>query len=156
MTWYYVMAAQLEADYALSGSELPPSQNTFPGSRLKHMVFQYDVHTGEAFGIENLTSDSSITVGKCGKADFKYFVVTPLLENGMALFGELNKFVTVSETRFIHVDQTGSRTFATMRGVPSEVVKVTVYNGKDTVTVNCVIGDSGYADLAISATPTCA
>ena len=149
------MAAQLEADYALSGSELPPSRSTFPASRLNHVVFQYDVRTGEVFGIENLTSDSSITVGKCEKIDFKYFVVAPLLENGMALFGELDKFVTVSETRFTHLDQTGSRTFATVRGVPSEVVKVTVYNGKSTVTVNCVIGNSGYADLAISATPTC-
>lgn len=152
MTWYYVMAAELKADYALSAAELPPSRTTFPA--INSIAFQYDVRTGRVFGIEDF-SNNSITVEKCGKEDFKYIVIAPLFVNGMALFGELNKFVTVSETRFPQFDATGNSVFATVRGVPSERVTVTVYNGYGTVTVDCAIGDSGYADLTIAQSPTC-
>ena len=149
------MAADLTEDYALTGSELPPSRHTFPASAMDHVAFQYDVRTGKVFGIETVSSSTSITLEKCGKNDFKYVVMAPLLQGGVALFGELNKFVTVSETRFPSVDHTGERSFATVVGVPSETVTVTVYDGQNTVTVDCVIGDSGRADLAISKNPTC-
>ena len=154
-TWYYIMAAELESDYALMGSELPPSRGTFPASKLHAVSFQYDLANGRVFGIEELSSSTSLTVGHCGKQDFKYIVVAPLFHNGMALFGELSKFVTVSEARFPSVDVTGDRVFVTVAGVPTETVTVTVYTGKSTKTVDCVIGNSGYADLSISDTPTC-
>lgn len=149
------MAAELDADYALSAAELPPSKGTFPASRLRAVAFRYDVGSGEVFGIQELLTNNTITVGKCKKEDFQYIVVAPLLRNGMALFGELNKFVTVSEVRFPSVDETGDRAFATVVGVPSETVTVTVYTGKSTVVVDCVIGSSGYADLSITQTPSC-
>lgn len=159
MTWYYVMAAQLEEDYALSASELPPSQNTYPGSRMNHIAFQYDytLEDEALSNIEKLTSSNFITIGKCGKKNFKYIVVAPILQNGMALFGELNKFVTVSETRFLEVDQTGPHAFATVVGVPSEIVTLTIYTGKGTSTYTfpCYIGDSGRANLVISAEAYC-
>ena len=148
------MAAELEADYVLSPAELPPSRGTFPASGLHHISFKYDVMSGEVFGIEEM-SNKTMTVSKCQKEDFQYIVVAPVLSNGMAVFGELNKFVTVSQERFPSVDVTGERVFATVVGVPTETVTVTVYTGKTTVPVNCVIGNSGYADLAISQTPTC-
>lgn len=149
------MAADLKEDYALSGWELPPSRHTFPASAMSHVAFQYDIRTGKVFGIETVSSSTSITLEKCGKDDFKYVVMAPMLRGGVALFGELNKFVAVSETRFPSVDQAGGRSFATVVGVASEVVTVTVYDGENTVTVDCVIGDSGRADLAISNNPTC-
>jgi hypothetical protein len=150
------MAAQLEEDYAFSGSELPPSQHTFPGSKLNHVAFQYDVRTGTVSKIEELTATTAITIGSCKKTDFKYIVVAPILANGMALFGELDKFVPVSETRFVHFDQSESQVFATVKGVPSESVSLTIYDGKSAVSINCVIGASGFADLTISANPACA
>ena len=155
MTWYYVLAAQLEEDYAFSGSELPPSRNTFPGSKLHHITFQYDIRTGEVSKIEDLDTSTAITIESCGKTDFKYIVVAPILANGMALFGELDKFVPVSETRFASLEQSESQVVAMVRGVPSETIKLTIYNGQKAVTMNCVIGDSGYTHLTISANPSC-
>lgn len=144
------MAAELKTDYALAASELPRTDSTFPDDHLDAVVLQYDVRTGKTSHIEDLKTDDAITVEKCGKEDFKYFVIAPRLANGMALFGELDKFVTVSETRFVHVDQSGNRVFATLTGTPTEVVKVSVYNIEDVVTVDCNIGPTGYATLAIT------
>ena len=36
----------------------------------------------------------------CGEADFQYWIIAPVLNNGLVLFGELTKIVPVSETRF--------------------------------------------------------
>lgn len=119
------------------------------------MVFQYNIRTGEVFGIEELTNNS-ITISKCDKKDFKYIVIAPRFSNKMVLFGELNKFVTVSETRFLDFEETGEGVFVTLTGVPSEKVIVTVYNGQSAVAVNCVIGDTGLAKLTIAqSVPTC-
>ena len=107
------------------------------------------------FGIEDIGPDTAITVEKCGKEDFKYFVIAPLLDNGVALFGELDKFVTVSETRFSRLTQSDKEASITVMGMPSERVKVTVYDGKTTLAVDCLIGDGGSAELTLSATPTC-
>jgi len=83
------MAADLNEDYAMAITELPPSRNTFPRSYMKAVVFQYDVRTGKVSTIEDVTTNSVITVTKCTKADFKYMVVAPVLPNGLALLGEL-------------------------------------------------------------------
>ena len=153
-TWYYVMAAELAADYALSPSELPPSRTTFPASDLHAVAFQYDLLTGKVSSLEEVTNHT-LTLEKCGKGDFKYLVLAPVLRNGMALLGELEKFVTVSEQRFPSLDVSGERGFAEVVGVAGESVRVTVYTGKETVLVECVIGPTGRADLTISKTPTC-
>ena len=154
LTWYFVMAAELKSSYALSASDLPPSRTTYPASVMKHVAFQYDVCTGKVFGIEDFTTDS-ITLEECDKDDFKYIVIAPLLQNEMAIFGELDKFVTVSETRFSQLYQSNDNSYVTVTGVPSEVVKVTLYDGKTTIPVDCVIGDSGWAKLELSSKPTC-
>ena len=154
MTWYYVMAAELASDYALSPSELPTSRASFPATFINSVAFQYDIRTGKVFGIEDFTG-SAITVEKCGKDDFKYIVIAPRFTNGMYLFGELNKFVAVSETRFPEVDQTGGSVYARVMGVPSEKVTVSIYNGKSVMSVDCLIGDAGYASLFIATNATC-
>ena len=149
------MAADLNEDYAMAISELPPTRNTFPRSYMNGMVFQYDVRTGNVTAIEEVSSISVITVSKCSKADFKYLVIAPILPNGLALLGELNKFVSVSETRFVGVDVSGERVFATLAGKPSEKVSVTVYNATVPSTIDCVIGDNGFATLAVESKGMC-
>ena len=149
------MAADLQEDYAMAISELPPSHNTFPRTYMKAVVFQYDVRTGKVSTLEDVTTGSVITVTKCTKADFKYMVVAPILPNGLALLGELTKFVTVSETRFVEVTTSGNRVFATLAGDPAETVSVTVYNSTVYSTIDCVIGSNGYATLAVETEGQC-
>ena len=144
------MGAELAADYALSSYELPPSSNTFPATRLQAMAFQYNVITGKVSSIQEFTEIESITVEACGKADFKYIVVAPRFYNGMYLFGELDKFVPVSEQRFVSYDQTLDEVYFRLAGVPEEVVEVTVYDGQATKTATCVIRDDYYAELTIT------
>ena len=149
MTWYYVMGAEVEAEYALKAADLPPSRHTFPASSMDSVIFQYDIQTMKVSGIQKFT-DNSITIGISQKKNFQYFVIAPKLPNGMFLFGELNKFVTVSETRITHIDVTGEFVYAEVMGVPGEEVKMTLYDGQNIMTVDCLMGDSGYADLEIS------
>ena len=144
------MAAELEADYALSSSELPPTSNTFPDSTLNAMAFQYNVLTGKPFSMERFTETRTITIGKCEKADFKYYVIAPHFNNGMYLFGELNKFVPVSKERFVSFDQTENEVHFRLAGVPTETVLVTVYDGEALTALECAIRDDYFADLTIT------
>ncbi len=144
------MAAELEADYALSSSELPPTRSTFPGSVFNAVAFQYNILAGKASSIEEFTEQSTITVGKCGKSDFKYHVVAPRFYNGMYLFGELDKFVPVSEQRFVGFDQTPDAVYIRLAGMPTEKVYVTVYDGQAMTAVACPIRDDYYAELTMS------
>ena len=144
------MGAELASDYALSAYELPPSSNTFPGSHFQAVAFQYNIVTRKVFSIEEFTETEAITVGECGKADFKYIVVAPRFYNGMYLFGELDKFVPVSEQRFVSYDQTLDEVYFRLAGVPEEEVELTVYDGQAVKTVKCVIRDDYYAELTIT------
>ena len=157
LTWYYVMAAELEADYALSFSELPRTPDLIPDASLNAIAFQYNAISGQVSTMEEFNEDVGITIGKCEKADFKYYVIAPRFLNGMYLFGELNKFVPVSKERFINFDQKMDEVHFLLAGVPTETVSVTVYDGKTLNTVPCVIRDDYFADLTISsASVTCA
>ena len=142
------MAANLQEDYAMTISELPPSHNTFPRTYMKAVLFLYDVRSGKVSNIEEVSSDTVVTVSKCSEMDFKYMVVAPVLPNGLALLGELTKFITVSETRFVDMDVSKDITTISLFGIPSEV-KLTVYNvtSPSYCTIDCVISDSGYATL---------
>ena len=146
------MAAELKADYTLSASELPPTSNTFPASTFDAVAFQYNVITGKAFSMEPLTETSTITIKKCKRADFKYYVFAPRFHNGMYLFGELNKFVPVSKERFANFDQTQDEVHFRLAGVPTEKVSVTVYDGKALNTLECTIRGDYFGNLTISRT----
>ena len=143
------MAADLQEDYAMTISELPPSHNTFPRTYMKAVLFHYDIRSGKMSTIEQVSSDTVVTVNKCSKTDFKYMVVAPVLPNGLALLGELTKFIAVSETRFVDMDVSKDITTVSLFGTPSEKVTLTVYNvtSPSYSTIDCVISDSGYATL---------
>ncbi len=149
------MAAELEEDYALSAAELPPTRNTFPASSLDSVVFQYDVFSdplaNKAFNVEHITEKDFITVEKCGKEDFKYIAVAPRFLNKFTLFGELSKFVTVSETRFSHIVEDEDRVDVTFTGVPQEKVYLTFYDDTVWYSIECVVRESGYGNITFIA-----
>ena len=148
------MAADLQEDYAMAVTELPPTHNTFPQTYINAVAFQYDVRTGKVMDIQDVTTTSQITLSKCSKTDFKYMVIAPVLPNDMAVLGELNKFITVSETRFVDLDTSADITSVSLFGVPSEKVTVTLYNVTSAAssTVDCVISTDGYATLTMDST----
>ena len=149
-TWYNLLAADLASDYKLTPPELPPSRNVFPASPgfPDYIAYNYTleglVSTTVKFGIND-----SLTVPACGKTDFQSWNLAPILPNGLALLGELNKILPVSETRFVSASTFGSEATFFLVGVPGEMVSVTLYNTKsnELVVLNCIIGSSGTAKL---------
>lgn len=149
--WYYVMAAELTADYPLAASELPPTLTTFPATYLNAVIFQYNYVSGQVTKVEQFSENSIFTIPSCGKSDFQYYAIAPHFANiGMYLFGELHKFVPVSEQRFVDFNQSQDEVYFRLAGDPGEVVYVTYYDGSQSRTVNCEIRADYYAELTIT------
>eukprot|EP00731_Ephydatia_muelleri_P018789 Em0011g829a len=146
-TWYYVFAADVSGTYAMPPSDLPPSHSVFPATSFPPSVaFTYDL-TGKVLAVQDFPS--TITIAPCTR-NFQYYAIAPLLgSSGMALLGELNKMIPVSETRFVQVEQFGPAFAAYLVGAPGEVVVITVYvhSSRTTQTVTCNMPSSGTAVL---------
>ena len=155
LTWYHIIAASLNADYALAAAELPPSQFTFPRTSFPTSVaFQYTLDGKVTTVISDFGTSSRLVISKCGKADFQYWNIAPVLDNGWALLGELNKILPVSETRFLSIemrDPVKQQYLVVLRGVAGETVPVTLYDSKEKkiMTVSCTVSPAGTAVLLI-------
>ena len=150
-TWYHILAAEITDTYKLNVAELPPSHSVFPKSDFPSSVaFRNDL-TGKVIEVVNFTSSSSLTIEPCSRQDFKYWTIAPLLEGtGMAILGELDKVITVSETRFKGISRFGSGYVVSLVGAPGEAVFITVYTVTGTTTVvTCRTSSGGTAILHI-------
>jgi hypothetical protein len=90
-SWYYVLSLP-SAGYAES---FRPSD--LGGG--KSVVYNWD--TGTAF-----TRDSDSPISLIPETKHEYFVVAPMLSNGMAVIGDTQKFVTMADMRVASVDST--------------------------------------------------
>ena len=161
-TWYYLFTGDLSSSYDLSAKELPPSRFTFPASSLPGptIAFQYTldgtVTKITEFGTEeNFGPNTKLTISKCGKSDFQYWVIPPnLTSNGVTLLGELNKIIPVSAARFSDVTISDNDVMIKINGVPSEKVSVALYDRYSTSnkiqTVNCTVSASGVSWLTLN------
>ncbi len=68
-----------------------------------------------------------INFGRMPKNDGFYYVLCPMLGNGMAVIGETDKFVTLSAQRFPRIVYQNGVIVIDVAGVPGEEVKVSVY-----------------------------
>ena len=73
-----------------------------------------DLGVGGSWAVYNYAT-RSVSVGDAGRAvnlqpeaKHEYFVVAPILENGMAVIGDTDKFVAMADKRVASVDVTGS------------------------------------------------
>lgn len=91
--WFYVLSLP-GAGYlrAFSVSDL--------GVSGKWAVYNFDT---QLVSIE----DASTLINLQREAKHEYFIVAPILENGMALIGDTEKFVSMAETRIESVEATG-------------------------------------------------
>ena len=151
LTWYYIIAAELNEDYTLTTAELPPSHSTHPQTFFPESIaFQYTLD-GTVTKYQPFDSKLPLAVQKCNKTNFQYWGIAPVLNSGWAILGELNKVIPVSETRF-EMFMSGNmkqKYFANLRGVPGEEVMVTVFKEPTSFQVKCVIGASGTAFLTV-------
>ena len=153
LTWYYIVAAEIASPYELKAQELPPSRTTFPKTSFPlSLAFRYNLK-GTILQAQNFTSFSTISIPTCDRTDFLYWVIAPVLPgNGVALLGELNKVVTVSETRFQNIVVYDSRDFIlNIVGDPGETVTLSTYLillGKLN-TASCQITEYGTASYRV-------
>jgi len=89
--WYYVLSLPAAA-YAL---------NFTPADLGAGKSVVYDWDTGTAF---TRNSDSPVALAR--EAKHEYFVVAPILPNGMAVIGDPEKFVTMADMRIASVEAT--------------------------------------------------
>jgi len=76
---------------------------------------------------EFVTASDKVVFGRMPKNDASYNVLCPVLENGMALIGETEKFVTLSAKRFPDITLTGNDLSLEVEGVPGEEVLISLY-----------------------------
>lgn len=85
--------------------------------------------------------------------DFAYFVIAPVWPNGLALIGEVDKFVTVADRRFIEMEIDGDAVNLKLAGVPGESISVWVYDAiSDAMQppYEATIGAGGTASITVA------
>ena len=134
--------------------ELPPSKNTKPKTSFpKSLAFSY---TLDGKIQKAMILSGGLDIPACSVTDFRYWSLAPLLENGWALLGELNKVLPVSETRFIDVIKESTDVYMVyLTGVPREMVPITAYDaGSSKAEVYyCTIGPGGNSILYLPGGP---
>ena len=114
-TWYHILAADMVSDYTLVPADLPPSSSTFPASSFPGMLaFTYRID-GVVTSVTEFSDEKPLAVPKCGRADFRYWVVAPVIPYlNLALLGDLTKVISVSETRFTQISDDGGYYYINM------------------------------------------
>jgi hypothetical protein len=84
--------------------------------------------------------------------DFAYFVLAPVQKNGLALIGEVDKFVTLADRRFTSIDTNGDQLVVDLEGAPGETVRLQAYDAdaeRLLEPVEATIGPDGSATLRL-------
>jgi len=81
-----------------------------------------------------------------------YYVLAPIFDNGLALIGETDKFVTLADKRFIAIDVYDDSLRVRLAGVPGEVVTLKAYDTQEAgmIEQTAVIGENGEATVTLA------
>ena len=106
----------MASDYTLMPADLPPSSSTFPASSFPGMLaFTYRID-GTVTSVTEFSDEKPLAVPKCGRGNFRYWLVAPVIPYlNMALLGDLTKVISVSETRFTQISDTGGYYYIDMQ-----------------------------------------
>ncbi|MBW2524287.1 MAG: hypothetical protein JRI23_08940 [Deltaproteobacteria bacterium] len=82
-----------------------------------------------------------------------YFVVAPVFDNGLSLIGEVDKFVTVADRRFVRIEATSDGIFVDLEGAPHEAVTLQAYDAaarRTLAPVTIMLDGEGRAEAILS------
>lgn len=153
LTWYYVLVADLKKNAYILGQDLPPSSNYKPRSDYGLFVAARCDLNGNCFDGQNFTGGSSIRASATTPQDFQYWIIAPFLPGlGTAVFGELNKIVTMSETRFTDITFAGSEYIFTVTGTPGEIVTLSIfgYYTRTMSRISCKVSSAGTINIHLT------
>ena len=143
-----VLGVELVSSYTVSLGELPLP----PGGavKAKDSVAFKPSFSGKISAAEHVTS---LAVSACGRADYQYWVLAPVVLDSVVLLGEMGKVVSVSETRFKSVTNTTDAVNVTMAGTAGEMVTVAATVGTKSMAgvryFTCPIPSSGVTTLSV-------
>lgn len=116
---------------------------------IREPVVAYNWRTGDAFVVTQSLDIPPMT----GRNDYTYWVLAPILSNGLALVGETDKFVTLADQRFESMEALPDGIRVTVSGVPGEAVTLRAFDaagGRMLAPVEEVIGTDGGAVSTLS------
>ena len=137
----------------MHASELPPSRHTKPRTAFpKSLAFTYTLD-GQVLNAMTFTGSLSFPITTT--MDFHYWSLAPILNNGWALLGELNKIIPMSETRITNILNVGMDYLVSITGVEGEKVSITTYDtaSSQAVVYACTISPSGQNTLYLPGGP---
>jgi len=110
-------------------------------------VVAYNWRTGEAREVEG---EFDLPVAP-GCYDYTYLVLAPIFDNGLALIGESEKFVTLADRRFTGIEMSEDGVLVTLAGVPGETVTVKAYDtaADAMLSETAVIGNDGETTIEL-------
>ena len=113
-------------------------------ARGEAVAFTYDAVSGAGLVVAAFSDVSPMVLMPTKTAnDFQIYYTSPVVRNGWALLGELDKWVPASEFRFVDASVDGDDLVATCMGSAGETVKVSFAKGGKVTTVSCTFtGDS--------------
>ncbi len=145
--------ANLLEKYDLPVSQLPPSSSVKPLSFFPPYVAA-NVRLNSVLSTSILSdSTSSITLSPCGESDFQFWVLAPVLPgSSVAVFGELQKVVAISEQRFVSVKSVSNEFVFGIKGVDDEDINLWAYSTTDGAihTTQCMF-PSGEREFLVTA-----
>jgi hypothetical protein len=153
----YAFGAMLDEPYDLSLAELLQSSTAWGPDRAAtaptHVAFSFfdgpeSVRTVDA--ASPLTFAFGIDYGSA-----QQYLVAPMMENGWAVLGEAEKFISVSRQRMSSVIERGKTVEITLVGAPHE--QVTLWALPPTKRVptkfSTIVGPDGIGTLTLTAAP---
>jgi hypothetical protein len=164
----HALVIDLKNSYTLTPSDLGLLGTSSPSTATASDQQQWIVVENARGGWPSkasLYTASGMKLRTCGKADFQLIHVSPVLQNGWALLGELEKYVPVSKQRFRAIsvgsiagtidpynpDQYSLE--VTLRGVPGESIAIGFAHVADLdqgiVRVDCIFPESGVLRASV-------
>lgn len=154
----YVLAAELDRAFTLRPHDATSVDHVAgPAQGGARGWWALDVRQALAAGTdgsgtvqaETFSPTQGLRLRKCGDWDFEVFALLPVERNGWALAGEVfDKWVGVSQARFLEVTTTPDSMLAEVVGAPGETVTLGFVSPNGTVVRGaCTLSDQGSAKI---------
>lgn len=143
-----VLGAELVSPYNVSLGELPLPPSGVAKAK-EYVAFQPSF-SGKISAAMNVTT---LALPACGRADYQYWVLAPVVLDELVFLGEVGKVVSVSETRFKSIAYSANAVSVTMVGTAGEMVTMAVTIGSKSMDglyyFTCKIPSSGMTTLTL-------
>ena len=113
--WHYIFVFDQEKAFELNSKDI----------ELRGDYIAYNFETGE---VRKLPAGSSLTIDKNTKNPWAYWILSPIMENGMALIGDVFKFITAANERIMHVYVKDNKFSIEVKGVAGEKANIALFS----------------------------